>query len=111
MPDLATALTRNLNRPVIDNTGLAGKYDFTLTFAQDMSHGMPGMGAGGMAMMVHAPGGGDAGGGGPMPASDADTGPTLFAAVQEQLGLKLESKKSMVDLVIVDRLEKTPTEN
>ncbi len=38
-------------------------------------------------------------------------GPTLFAALQDQLGLKLESKKGMVDTVVIDHIEKTPTEN
>jgi uncharacterized protein (TIGR03435 family) len=40
-----------------------------------------------------------------------DTGPNLFRALQEQLGLKLEAKKGMADILIVDHLEKTPTEN
>jgi uncharacterized protein (TIGR03435 family) len=40
-----------------------------------------------------------------------DAGPNIFRALQEQLGLKLESKKGMVDVLIVDHLEKTPTEN
>jgi uncharacterized protein (TIGR03435 family) len=40
-----------------------------------------------------------------------DTGPNLFRAIQEQLGLKLESRKTMIDVLIVDHVEKTPTEN
>jgi len=40
-----------------------------------------------------------------------DAGPNIFRAVQEQLGLKLESKKLMVDVLVVDHIEKTPTEN
>ena len=39
-----------------------------------------------------------------------DAGPSVFSAVQEQLGLKLESSKAMVDYLIIDRLER-PTEN
>jgi uncharacterized protein (TIGR03435 family) len=40
-----------------------------------------------------------------------DSGPTPFGAVQEQLGLKLTSTKALVDTLVVDHLEKTPTEN
>jgi uncharacterized protein (TIGR03435 family) len=114
MADLANALTRSVDRPVMDKTGLPGKYDFTLIFALDTSRGMPGMGAGGVSMVVHSAGGGEMGGGGAMPGGAGgsdDAGPTVFAAVQEQLGLKLEAKKSMVDMVVVDSLEKVPTEN
>ncbi len=39
------------------------------------------------------------------------SGPTIFTALQEQLGLKLESKKAMVETIIIDHIEKTPTEN
>ncbi len=113
MADLAVQLSRNISRPVIDATGLTGKYDFTLTFAQDNA-GRPGMmmppppPGGGGGVIVGGGGGGDFSG---PSAADGDSGPTIFAAVQEQLGLKLESKKGQVDMVVVDHLEKTPTEN
>ena len=42
---------------------------------------------------------------------DGEPAPSLFTAVQEQLGLKLESRKAAIDLVIVDHVEKTPSEN
>jgi uncharacterized protein (TIGR03435 family) len=41
----------------------------------------------------------------------ADSGPSIFAATQEQLGLKLESKKIPVDTMIIDHIERTPSEN
>jgi uncharacterized protein (TIGR03435 family) len=40
-----------------------------------------------------------------------DSSPTIFEALQQQLGLKLESKKEMVDVLVVDHIEKAPTEN
>lgn len=74
--------------PVRDQTGLTGLYEFTLTF--DDSNNRP-----------------------PTARNDApaDPLPDLFTALQDQLGLKLESKKIPLDLIVVDRVEKTPTEN
>jgi uncharacterized protein (TIGR03435 family) len=70
-----------IDRPVIDQTGLKGRYDFTLEWTPDN-----------------------------LPPGDS-TAPSLFTAVQEQLGLKLESRKAPVEIVVVDSAEKTPTEN
>jgi uncharacterized protein (TIGR03435 family) len=119
MKDLADRLTGQVNRPVKDETGLAAKYDFTITYEPDMGGrgpmpGMPGP-AGGAMIAVAPPGGGAGGGGGggvggAVPASD-DPLPNLFAAIQSQLGLKLESKKGPVELIVIDHVEKTPTEN
>ena len=114
MEALATRLSMQAGRPVTDGTGLKKKYDYTLTFAPDgggMGPGMMGAG-GGMAMVGHAavPAGGP--GGGPMAGNaDAESLPTLATALQEQLGLKLEAKKGPVDIVVVDKVEKVPTEN
>ena len=66
MQDLANRLTSQLNRPVIDNTGLTAKYDFTLTFAPDSVSGPGGPGGpGGMLVAVDRPGGRGGPGGGP----------------------------------------------
>jgi uncharacterized protein (TIGR03435 family) len=81
-----------LDRPVIDQTGLAGRYDFTLTWTPDETQF------------------GGRGGQAPPPADPANAPPGLFTAIQEQLGLKLESTKAPVDVVVIDRLEK-PSEN
>jgi hypothetical protein len=50
------------------------------------------------------------GAGGTRAAADAP-GPTIFQALQEQLGLKLEPAKATVDILVIDHMEKTPTEN
>lgn len=114
MDQLVNMLSNQLGRPVIDETGLKAKYDVTLEFSPEgltMMKGMP--------MPMGPPPGGAAGGGsvggGPDGGRDggheAESGPTIFSAVQEQLGLKLESRKGPVDLIVVDSAEKTPTEN
>jgi uncharacterized protein (TIGR03435 family) len=107
---LADMLSNQLGRPVIDETGLKAQYDVTLEFSPEgltMMKGMP------MPMGPPPPGG--AAGGGPDGGRDggheAESGPTIFSAIQEQLGLKLESRKGPVDLIVVDSVEKTPTEN
>jgi uncharacterized protein (TIGR03435 family) len=56
-------------------------------------------------------GGGGADGAGPLANASDSQGPTLFTAVQEQLGLKLEQKKGPMDILVIDHLEKVPTEN
>jgi uncharacterized protein (TIGR03435 family) len=107
--DLAQRLSGQLNRPVTDATGLTVKYDFTLTYAPEgMSGPMPVM-IGGAPPPPPPPGGGAAG---PAPSlPDSEPLPTLFAALQSQLGLKLEPKKGPVDMIVVDHVEKTPIEN
>jgi uncharacterized protein (TIGR03435 family) len=107
--NLISMISNQLARPVIDATGLKGKYDFILSFA--MGGMMPPAGA----MVGPPPPPPPGGGGGPEPVGmggpDSDTGPSLQGALQQQLGLKLESKKGMVDMVVIDHLEKVPTEN
>ncbi|SRR6266404_6036925 len=89
MPEFAAFLSNQLSKIVTDSTGLKSKYDFILSFAPE-----------GVSM-----GPGDS-------ANDTnDAPPPLIAAVQSQLGLKLESKKGMVDMLVVDHAEKVPTEN
>lgn len=82
---LAEQLSRTLGRVVMDKTGLDGRYELTLKWATDEG----GAGTGG---------------------SSADAGPSIFTAIQEQLGLKLESGKGPIPILVVDHLEK-PSEN
>ena len=99
---LADALARQLGRPVTDKTGLAATYDFTLDFDPEGS-------TAGRGMMPPPPpgGGGDAPGANPPETEVA----SLFTALQEQLGLKLEQKKGPLDLLVIDHSEKVPLEN
>jgi bla regulator protein blaR1 len=99
---LAHALSGQVGRTVIDKTGLTGKYDFDLHFTpQNMPLRMgPGPGPG--------PDGGRPGTDAPPP-PDA-SGPDIFTAIQEQLGLKLESEKGPVDVIVIDHIDK-PSEN
>jgi uncharacterized protein (TIGR03435 family) len=82
MPQLADFLARHLDRPVVDKTELAGVFDFELRWGQDDSK-----------------------------STDTTSGPSIFTAVQEQLGLKLQSQKLPVEILVVDRAERVPTEN
>lgn len=94
MEMLATILSNNLGRPVIDKTGLPAKYDFVLEYIPDVGSD------------PRAQGFGD---GANTPAPNP-SGPTIFTAIQEQLGLRLESTKAPVETIVIDRVEK-PSEN
>jgi bla regulator protein blaR1 len=97
----ADVLSQNVGRVVLDKTGLKAKYDFTLQWTPDDS----------TDQMLKAPGAGPDG----KPPLDAApppdvSGPSIFAAVQEQLGLKLEPQKSPLDVLVIDHIER-PSEN
>jgi len=111
MAKLAEQLSNQMDRPVNDTTGLTGKYDFNLDFLPDESRMGPMMMpmGGGAASFSH-----DGPGPGPMPKGEGQEQVNLAplpAALQEQLGLKLEQKKGPVDLIVVDKMDKAPTEN
>ena len=91
--EVASVLQGNvLDKPVVDQTGLSEKFDFTLKFTPDPGQ-MTGLG------------------GPPPPAADSlDAPPDIYTAFQQQLGLKLENTKAPVDVIVIDRLEK-PSEN
>ena len=111
LPEFAMTLGGRLGKPVKDATGLTGKYEFTLSFVMDMPMGGGPGGPGGVAPPPPPPPGME----GTAPtgpiANLPDGGPTIFAAVQQQLGLKLDSKKGQVDVIVIDHIEKVPTEN
>ena len=82
MASLTSSLTRELRTPVLDKTGLTGAYDFSLQW-QPAAQSMPG---------------------------PENTGPTLFEAVEEQLGLRLEATKAPVAVLLIDHAE-SPSPN
>jgi len=88
IPLLATLLTPSVGRTVIDKTGLTSYYDYTLKWTPDS-------GSRGLLAPPDAP----------PPPPDPDA-PDLFTAVQEQLGLKLESARGPVEIVVIDKVEK-----
>jgi uncharacterized protein (TIGR03435 family) len=89
MAELASVMQRAaLDRPVVDRTGLAGRYDFDLEWTPDETQ---------------------FGGQGPRETAES-TKPGLFAAVQQQLGLRLEATKGPIDVLIIDHAER-PSEN
>ncbi len=110
MSGFADQLSNQFDRPVVDMTGLKGKYDFKLRFEPSS---IPSTGERGM-MKMGPPGAMPTGGGGGDAAvapEDREPAPSIFSAMQEQLGLKLEARKGSVDLLVVDHINKTPTEN
>jgi uncharacterized protein (TIGR03435 family) len=82
MQMLATVLTNWLGRPVEDRTGLTGNYDYILSYARDPD-----------PLGDH-------------PAPDAPGAPSLITALQEQLGLKLESARGSIETLVIDRAQK-----
>ena len=83
VPALATVLIRPLRRKVIDETGLKGAYNFKLRFVPDQTRARP-----------------DA------DAAPPGDGPSIFTALQEQLGLSLKAAKRPVEVIVIDQVEK-----
>ena len=79
--DFALEMQFQSSRPVIDQTGLTGRYDFTLRWSHDDATG-----------------------------SDPNAPPGFFTAIQEQIGLKMEPKKDLADVLVIDRVE-PPSDN
>jgi len=86
--DFASLLSRQLGKVVVDKTGLPGKYDFTLKWTSDANPSPDGSST---AESTNA--------------SD-DSGSALFAALHEQLGLKLEPQKALTPVLVIDHVEK-----
>jgi uncharacterized protein (TIGR03435 family) len=81
----ALLLSRQLRQPIIDLTGLTGLYDFHLEYAPDDPTGAA--------------------------AADSSPLPDIYDAIEEQLGLHLESKKTPIDIIVIDRADRVPIAN
>jgi len=87
LPSLVNLLNVMVDRPVVNETGINGAYDFTLAFTPD-----PNMGIGAKKMSIE------------MEMSKTESaGGSIFTAIQEQLGLKLEPRKALVDVLFVEK--------
>jgi len=92
MAHLVQPLMQVVQRPVVDETGLAGEFDIDLIYTPDQptSIGVPAPPPGALA-----------------PPSDR---PSLFTAMQEDLGLKLDARRRTLDVLVIDRVER-PSDN
>jgi uncharacterized protein (TIGR03435 family) len=102
---LAKMIGNELNRPVVDKTGLAGKYDFTLEFApeQGFLKGPAGLGP--------PPGGPPPGDVPQIPGASDPSGVPLAGSLPQQLGLRLQPTKAPLDVLVIDKANKVPSEN
>lgn len=98
---LADVLARMTDRPVIDRTDLKGNYDFVLELSPEdfRAMGIRAAIAARVAMPPQA-----------VQMAEAASGDSLFSSV-EKLGLKLESRKAPVEVLVIDHAEKAPTDN
>jgi uncharacterized protein (TIGR03435 family) len=94
MPAFASVLWRRaVHRPIVDRTGLTGRFDIDLTYLPELENinGRPASDS-------------------PFLPAQVTGAPSVFTAVQEQLGLKLEAARGPVEVMVIDRIER-PTEN
>lgn len=95
--DIAARLALRVHRPVIDSTGLKGKYDYTLHYDLNADR------VAAMSALTSPP----------YEASPAESerGPSVFVAIRNELGLQLKPNKGPVPMFVIDGARKTPTEN
>jgi uncharacterized protein (TIGR03435 family) len=121
MAQLSEMLSRFADKPVVDLTELKGNYEVGIDLSpEDMRNAMRAANMAGMGMGMMAPpagmGGGPGGPGGPGGAGGAgaaeatEPSATIFSSVA-QMGLKLEARKTPVEIMVVDKAEKMPIEN
>ena len=98
MSSLCNTLSSLVGRPVVDRTGLTGRYDFTLEFSRNETQGGGATGGFNEPPPLPAPGQG------------TDIATSIYTSIQ-QLGLRLDSVKFPSDVIVVDHAERTPVEN
>jgi len=98
---IAETLARFVDKPVVDMTGLTGTYDLTLNFTEEDYRAMLIRSAinAGVVLPPQA-----------LRVMESASGDSLFSAIQEA-GLKLESRKAPLDVLVIDSIDKTPTAN
>ncbi len=89
IPMLVSVIANGFDRPVLDETGLTGSYAFDLQWTPDRPPSAPGQ---------------------PLASAAEPAGPSLFTALQEQLGLRLESMRRPVEVLVIDHIER-PAQN
>ncbi len=82
LPEFAELLSRFLDRPVLDRTGVSGRFDFSMEYDSDP----------------------------PEPGHLPTVGPGIFAGLREQLGLRLQATKAPVEVLAIDNIER-PSDN
>jgi uncharacterized protein (TIGR03435 family) len=95
LASLADKLSGILGMPVVDLTGRSGAFDVKLEWAPDERQPIPPLASDGRLRQ----------------AADPLAGPSLFTALEEQAGLKLEGRKIPTEIIVVDHVERVPTEN
>jgi uncharacterized protein (TIGR03435 family) len=98
----ATMLSQRLDRLIVDKTNLAGRFDIRLQWAPTPGENPFDQGGNKLPSAIIDNGGATL--------TADSSGPSIFSAIQEQLGLKLESAKAPVDVLVIDHVEK-PSEN
>jgi uncharacterized protein (TIGR03435 family) len=96
MTSLSNMLSQQLHRTVIDKTGLTGKYDLELNWAPDQGSDPMFKGPDGSQQRTDS--------------TPDSSGPSIFTALQEQLGLRLQSAKGPVETLVIDHVE-MPSDN
>src|SRR5258707_999126 len=101
MTQLAECLSRFMDKPVVDQTSLKGTYDLTLELSSEDYRAMELRGAIAAGVTFSAE---------TLKALELSSNDSLFSAMQK-MGMKLESRKAPLEVLVIDSIRKTPTEN